>query len=265
MIGFIGVGNMGGTLARAAIRAVGAENVLVSSRTLEKAQRFAPDTGCTAVMNTETAARAQVLFLGVKPQGMRSMLAEIAPVLQARSDRFVLVSMAAGLSLQQITDFSGGAYPILRIMPNTPAAVGEGMIPYCANELASSEDAAELCRILQPAGRLDPLPEHLIDAAGALSGCGPAFVYVFLEALADAAVACGMPRDKAIQYAAQTALGSAKLVLQTGTHPAALKDAVCSPAGSTIRGVHALEAGGFRAAAENAVLAAYERSMELGK
>lgn len=265
MIGFIGVGNMGGTLARAAIGAVGAENVLVSSRTLEKAQSFAAETGCTAVTNAELAARARILFLGVKPQVMRAMLAEIAPVLQAREDRFVLVSMAAGLSVRQITEFSGGSYPVLRIMPNTPAAVGEGMIPYCANDAATPEDEAELCRILQPAGRLDPLPERLIDAAGALSGCGPAFVYVFLEALADAAVACGMPRDKAIQYAAQTALGSAKLVLQTGAHPAALKDAVCSPAGSTIRGVHALEVGGFRSAAENAVLAAYERSLELGK
>lgn len=265
MIGFIGVGNMGGTLARAAIRAVGAENVLVSSRTLEKAQRFAAETGCTAVTNEALAARAEVLFLGVKPQVMRTMLAQIAPVLKARSDRFVLVSMAAGLSVQQIAAFSGGCYPVLRIMPNTPAAVGEGMIPYCANDAATPEDEAALCRILQPAGRLDPLPERLIDAAGALSGCGPAFVYVFLEALADAAVSCGMPRDKAIQYAAQTALGSAKLILQTGAHPAALKDAVCSPAGSTICGVHALEAGGFRAAAENAVLAAYERSLALGK
>ena len=265
MIGFIGVGNMGGTLARAAIGAVGAENVLVSSRTLEKAQSFAAETGCTAVTNAELAARAQVLFLGVKPQVMCTMLTEIAPVLQARDDRFVLVSMAAGLSVRQIAEFSGGSYPVLRIMPNTPAAVGEGMIPYCANDAATPEDAAALCRILQSAGRLDPLPERLIDAAGALSGCGPAFVYVFLEALADAAVACGMPRDKAIQYAAQTALGSAKLVLQTGAHPAALKDAVCSPGGSTIRGVHALEVGGFRAAAENAVLAAYERSLELGK
>lgn len=265
MIGFIGVGNMGGTLARAAIGAVGAENVLVSSRTLEKAQSFAAETGCTAVTNAELAARAQVLFLGVKPQVMCTMLKEIAPVLQARDDRFVLVSMAAGLSVRQIAEFFGGSYPVLRIMPNTPAAVGEGMIPYCANDAATPEDAAALCRILQSAGRLDPLPERLIDAAGALSGCGPAFVYVFLEALADAAVTCGMPRDKAIQYAAQTALGSAKLVLQTGAHPAALKDAVCSPAGSTIRGVHALEVGGFRAAAENAVLAAYERSLELGK
>ena len=142
--------------------------------------------------------------------------------------------------------------------------MGEGMIPYCANDAVTAEETAEFCRILHCAGRLDPLPERLIDAAGALSGCGPAFVYVFLEALADAAVACGLPRAKATQYAAQTVLGAAKMVLETGEHPAALKDAVCSPAGSTIAGVHALEAGGFRAAAEDAVLSAYRRSLELG-
>lgn len=264
MIAFIGVGNMGGTLARAAVRSVGPEQVLVTSRTLEKAQRFAASCGCAAATNTEAAERARYLFLGVKPQMMREMLSGIAPVLRARSDRFVLVSMAAGLSMAQIAEFAGGDYPVLRIMPNTPAAVGEGMIPYCANDAVTAEETAEFCRILHCAGRLDPLPERLIDAAGALSGCGPAFVYVFLEALADAAVACGLPRAKATQHAAQTVLGAAKMVLETGEHPAALKDAVCSPAGSTIAGVHALEAGGFRAAAEDAVLSAYRRSLELG-
>ena len=208
MIAFIGVGNMGGTLARATVRSVGPEQVLVTSRTLEKAQRFAASCGCAAATNTEAAERARYLFLGVKPQMMREMLSGIAPILRARSDRFVLVSMAAGLSMAQIAEFAGGDYPVLRIMPNTPAAVGEGMIPYCANDAVTAEETAEFCRILHCAGRLDPLPERLIDAAGALSGCGPAFVYVFLEALADAAVACGLPRAKATQYAAQTVLGA---------------------------------------------------------
>lgn len=265
MIAFIGVGNMGGTLARAAVESVGPAQVLVTSRTPEKARDFAAAQGCEAAANPEAAQRARYLFLGVKPQMMRGVLAEIAPVLKARRDRFVLVTMAAGLSMAQIAEFAGGAYPVIRIMPNTPAAVGEGMIPYCANAEVTAEELAEFCRILRCAGRLDPLPEHLIDAAGALSGCGPAFVYVFLESLADAAVACGLPRAKATAYAAQTVLGAAQMVLNTGAHPAALKDAVCSPAGSTIAGVHALEAGGFRAAAEEAVLAAYRRSLELGK
>ena len=265
MIGFIGVGNMGGTLARAAVRQCGAESILVTSRTAEHAQRFAASCGCTAVTNAEAARRSRWLFLGVKPQMMGQMLAELAPVLAARQDRFVLVTMAAGLSMAQIADMAGGACPVIRIMPNTPAFVGEGMIPYCANEAVTPEETAEFCKILSAAGRLDPLPERLIDAAGALSGCGPAFVYVLIEALADAAVACGLPRAKATEYAAQTLCGAAQMVLQTGQHPAALKDAVCSPGGSTIAGVHALEQGGFRAAAENAVLEAYRRSLDLGK
>ncbi len=265
MIAFIGVGNMGGTMARAAVKGVGAEQVVVTSRTQEKAQRFAASCGCKAAENPEAARCARYLFLGVKPQVMRSVLTQIAPVLKERSDRFVLASMAAGLSMAQIAEFAGGDYPVIRIMPNTPSAIGEGMIPYCANGAVTPEEIEEFCRILHCAGRLDPLPEQLVDVAGALSGCGPAFVYVFLESLADAAVACGLPRAKAMQYAAQTVLGAGKMVLKTGEHPAALKDAVCSPAGSTIAGVHALETGGFRAAAEDAVLSAYRRSLELGK
>ena len=265
MIAFIGVGNMGGTLARAAVKSVGPEKVFVTSRTIEKARDFAASCGCRAVTNAEAAQTARYLFLGVKPQMMRGVLSELAPVLRARGGGFVLVTMAAGLSMRDIDSMAGGGCRVIRIMPNTPAAVGAGMIPYCANDAVTPEELGEFCRILRCAGRLDPLPERLIDAAGALSGCGPAFVYVFLEALADAAVACGLPRDKALSYAAQTVLGSAEMVLETRMHPAALKDAVCSPAGSTIEGVHALEEGGFRAAAENAVLAAYRRSLELGK
>ena len=265
MIAFIGVGNMGGTLARAAVESVGPEQVLVTSRTLEKAQRFAASCGCAAATNTEVAERARYLFLGVKPQMMREMLSGIAPVLRARSDRFVLVSMAAGLSMAQIAEFAGGDYPVLRIMPNTPAAVCEGMIPYCANDAVTAEETAEFCRILHCAGRLDPLPERLIDAASALSGSGPAFLYMFVEALADGAVACGLPRAKAIEYAAMTMAGSAEMLLATRQHPGALKDAVCSPGGSTIVGVQTLENHGFRGAAMDCVIDTYKKNKELGK
>ena len=265
MIAFIGVGNMGGTLARAAVRSVGPEQVLVTSRTLEKAQRFAASCGCAAATNTEAAERARYLFLGVKPQMMREMLSGIAPILRARSDRFVLVSMAAGLSMAQIAEFAGGDYPVLRIMPNTPAAVGEGMIPYCANDAVTAEETAEFCRILHCAGRLDPLPERLIDAASALSGSGPAFLYMFVEALADGAVACGLPRAKAMEYAAMTMAGSAEMLLATRQHPGALKDAVCSPGGSTIVGVQTLENHGFRGAAMDCVIDTYKKNKELGK
>lgn len=265
-IGFIGVGNMGGTLAKVVLHNVGTERLLVSSRTKERSEAFAAEYGGTAVDNRTLAAEASVIFLGVKPQKMAEVLADLAPVLSARKDRFLLVSMAAGLAAAQIADMADGkSYPVVRLMPNTPAQVGKGTIPYCGNAAATEEDFALLESLLQGAGWVTPLPENLIDAASAVSGCGPAFVCVFAEALADAGVACGLPRQTATDFAAQTLLGTAELILQTGKHPATLKDAVCSPAGSTIAGVHALEQDGFRAAAENAVLAAFARTKELGK
>ena len=264
-IGFIGVGNMGGTLAKVAIQALGASSVSVSSRTLEKAKQFACENGCSAELNAELAATADMIFLGVKPQKMPDLLEEIAPVLAKRQDRFVLVSMAAGLTTDRIAQLAKGDYPVIRIMPNTPALVGEGVIPYCGNKKATQDDFLMLEAVLKGAGLVAPLPENLIDAACSVAGCGPAFVYIFIEALADAAVSCGLPRNIALEYAAQTVLGSAKMVLETGEHPGKLKDAVCSPGGSTIAGVKALEDGAFRAAAENAVLAAFRRNQELGK
>ncbi len=264
-IGFIGVGSMGGTLAKIAIRSCGGQSVFVSSRTPEKAQRFAEENGCLAMRNVALAERADVIFLGVKPQKMSEVLEQIAPALAGRYERFVLVTMAAGLTCEKITELAGGDYPVIRIMPNTPALVGQGVIPYCGSESVLEEDFADLEQILSGAGLVTKLPEALIDAASALSGCGPAFVYIFIEALADAAVSCGLPRGTALEFAAQTVLGAGKMVLETGQHPGTLKDAVCSPAGSTIAGVRALEDGAFRAAAENAVLAAYKRTKELGK
>lgn len=264
-IGFIGVGNMGGTLAKVAKDHAGCENILVSSRTFEKAQSFARENGFTPMSSGELAQRAQIIFLGVKPQKMAEVLKELAPLLASREDPFVLVSMAAGLTCEQISTMAGGSYPVIRIMPNTPSLYGKGCIPYCANDAATAEDCAELEAILKTAGWVFPLEEALIDAAGAVSGCGPAFVYIFIESLADAALACGLPRATAIRLAAQTLAGAAETVLHSGQHPAQLKDAVCSPGGSTIAGVHALEEGGFRCATEKAVFAACKRSKELGK
>lgn len=264
-IGCIGVGNMGGAIASVLVKSAGPDALWVSSRTMDKAEAVAAKLGAHASTNRDIAASAQVIFLGVKPQLMAGMLADIAPILASRKDRFLLVSMAGGHTAEHIMEMSGGQYPVLRIMPNTPSGVGAGMIPYCGNALATAEDMALLERLLAPAGRVEPLGEHLIEAASSVSGCGPAFMCVFLEAMADAGVACGLPRKSALEYAAQTMLGTAKLVLESGMHPAALKDQVCSPGGSTIRGVHALEKYGLRAAVEEAVLAAFARNNELGK
>ncbi len=261
-IGFIGCGNMGGALARAAAQQT--REILLSNRTPEKAAALAAELGCQATDNLRIAQECDLIFLGVKPQMMAELLTELAPVLAQRIDRFVLVTMAAGLKMDAIRRMAGGDYPIFRIMPNTPASIGAGMILTCADGVTEDEKA-NFFAVMQSAGQFDELPENLIDAGSAVSGCGPAFVYPFIEALADGAVACGLPRAKAQRYAAQTLLGAAQLVLESDAHPGALKDAVCSPAGSTIQGVRALEQGGFRSAVMEAVIAAYEKTVELGK
>ncbi|MDD4850313.1 MAG: pyrroline-5-carboxylate reductase [Gemmiger sp.] len=262
--GFIGCGNMGGAVARAVCQGAGPQCVLLANRTPAKAQALAATLGCTAGTNAEVAASCDFIFLGVKPQMMPELLAELAPQLAARAPGFVLVSMAAGLPMARIRALAGGDYPIIRIMPNTPAAVGAGMIQYCTADVTPAMLAAFVAAAA-PAGRLDALPEGLIDAASSVSGCGPAWAYQFIEALADGGVACGLPRAKAQEYAAQMLLGSARLVLESGQHPGALKDAVCSPGGSTIEGVRVLEQHAFRGAVTDAVVAAYHKTKELGK
>jgi pyrroline-5-carboxylate reductase len=173
-----------------------------------------------------------------------------------------MVSMAAGSSIELIQSLFGN-YPIIRIMPNTPAAIGMGMILYaCSKEVTAAQEEAFL-QAMSGAGRFLKIDEKLIDAGSAVSGCGPAFADLFIEALADGGVACGLPRAAALEYAAQMVLGSAKLVLESGKHPGELKDAVCSPGGTTIQGVRTLEEAGFRGAVMDAVIAAYERTLEL--
>lgn len=260
-IGFIGCGNMGGALARAC---AGKGELYLANRTIVKAEKLSAEIGGSAVSNTDVAAVCDLIFLGVKPQMMRDMLSDIADTLKARESRFILVSMAAGLEMSAITEMAGGAYPIIRMMPNTPVAVGEGVIQFCTSGV-TEEEATAFAELLHGAGTVDALPEHLIDAASALSGCGPAFVYPIIEAMADGAVACGLPRAKALEYAAQTLVGAGKLMLESGNHPGALKDAVCSPAGSTIQGVRVLEERAVRGAMMDAVIAAFEKNRQLGK
>ena len=195
---------------------------------------------------------------------MAGMLEKIAPVLTQRKDSFVLSTMAAGLTCEDIQRLSGVQAPVIRIMPNTPAAIGAGVVQYCSKD-ADQQQVEDYVSLIAPAGLVDPIAENLIDAASGVSGCGPAFAYMFVEALADGGVACGLPRDKAQLYAAMTVAGAAEMVLKSGQHPGALKDAVCSPGGSTIAGVRALEQGGFRAAAMDCVVAGYQRNKELGK
>ncbi len=262
VLGFIGCGNMGGALVRATAKAIGGEKIAVCDYDEKKAQALARALGVTAVSADELAKESTFVVLGVKPQNMQETLAPIAPLLTARND-VVIITMAAGLSIAAIQEYIGKKLPVIRIMPNTPAMLGQGMILY-ATDGVSEKNEQSFLTCFAKAGKTDKIPEDKIDGASALSGCGPAFVYAFAEALADGAVECGVPRDKAALYAAQTLLGAAEMLLEFG-HPADLKDAVCSPGGTTIAGVHALENGGFRGVTMDAVMAAYKRTLELKK
>lgn len=260
-VGFIGAGNMGGALATAAAKSKA--SLLLADRDAEKAKALAKKLKCKTATAQEIVKACDYVFLGVKPQVLGALLQEIAPELNARSQKPVLVSMAAGVQMQDI--LSKAAAPLIRIMPNIPVAAGAGMILYdCSADVTEEQEQAFL-QILEKAGMLCRLEEKLIDAGSAVSGCGPAFVSLFVEAMADGGVACGLPRDKAMAFALQTLLGTASLLQKTGQHPGQLKDAVCSPGGSTIAGVEALEQGGLRASVMDAVSAAFERTKELGK
>ena len=233
-LGFIGTGNMGGALAQAAAKNDN-NRLLLANRHPEKAQRLREKIGGELTDSRSAAAMADYIFLGVKPQMLETLFAEIRDSLSARTDRFVLVSMAAGTSIEKVQRLAGGDYPVIRIMPNTPVSIGEGMILYaCSKELRQEEKNAFL-EAMAAAGRFSPLEERLIDAGSAVSGCGPAFVDLFIEALADGGVACGLPRAQALEYAAQMTAGSARLILESGRHPGELKDAVCSPAAPPFR------------------------------
>ena len=257
---------MGGALAVALSKKVNANSIMLFDVCAEKANALGESIGGAKVTTAQdVAAECDYIFLGVKPQILPSVIVELGDVLAKRKDTFALVSMAAGISTSAIERICKAPCSIIRIMPNTPACVGEGMILYCTNAATSKEQIDTFVSAMEMAGKLDRIDEGKIDAASALSGCGPAFVYMFAEALADGAVECGLARDKANIYAAQTLLGAAKMIIDTGKHPGELKDAVCSPGGTTIAGVHALENGAFRASVMDAVNAAYERTLELKK
>ena len=258
--GFIGCGNMGGAIARALSRST--QDIALSDRS-GKGKLLAQELGVSYQDNGFLAENCDRIFLGVKPHMMQGMLLPLRQVLAQRKP--LLISMAAGLEIQQIRDFAGCDLPIIRIMPNTPTAIGMGVIPYCANALVTQEMLTDWLADMASCGLMDPLEEHLMDAASALSGSGPAYLYLMLEALSDGAVACGLPRAKAMDYAAMTMAGAAQMYLSTHQHPGALKDAVCSPGGSTIAAVRVLEDKGFRSAAMECVAAAFRKNKELGK
>lgn len=263
-IGFIGLGNMasaiiGGLLGKKMVEASELMGADVSAVMRDKAaEQFkmavTPD-------NAEVAAWADILFLAVKPIFLGEVLEDIRDVVKENT---VLVSIVAGRTLQNLRDgLKRQGMKIVRCMPNTPALVLEGCTGVCADDTVSLEELEQVMRLLGSFGKASVVPERLMDAVVGVSGSSPAFVFMFIEALADGAVQAGMPRAQAYEFAAQTVLGSAKLVLETGRHPGELKDMVCSPGGTTIEGVKILEEKGFRAAVIDAVEACVNKSKNL--
>jgi pyrroline-5-carboxylate reductase len=265
-VGFLGAGRMATALARG-WRDAGllSRELCCASDPLPAArQAFTAETGCAATPdNVAVASSADLLVLAVKPQSMPALLAEVRPEVAARSA--LVVSIAAGVTLAQLADGLGRDTRLVRVMPNTPCLVGASASGYSPGTNASAEDVALVGQLMNAVGRAYRVPEGLLDAVTGLSGSGPAFVYLMIEALSDGGVRVGLPRDVASALAAQTVLGSAKMVLETGQHPGALKDMVASPGGTTIAGLHALERAGVRGALMDAVEAATRRATELGR
>ncbi len=266
VFGFIGVGNMGGALARAVCKSVGAENITVSDYSAEKAEAFANELGCTAADNNAVAEKAKWLFLGVKPQVLPSVMESLRPVLSKREKgEFILVTMAAGISMTALEEMLGTSASVVRIMPNTPVSVGKGMILYTANDAVSEEDLSEFVAALSFAGKTDFIKEEDIDAASVISGCGPAFMYMFLEAMQETGVRLGLDAEKARLYAEQTMLGAASLAMDSEESLETLRVRVCSPGGSTIEGVKVFQNRALSGTVCEALGASYQRTKELGK
>ncbi len=271
-IAFIGAGNMGGALIMGICKAIEPQQMVIYDPDTEKTRTLSAKTGCVVADSAlEAAAESEYVVLAVKPQVLRGVQTQLIPAMKQAAENGInqiILSIAAGITLTDLAAIpleSGLDLPVIRMLPNTPSEIGEGLNIYAVNDKMTDEKCTELENIFAQCGLIEKVTEHILDVASAVSGCTPAFAYMFIDALADGAVRCGVPRDKAIKYAAQAVKGAAAMVLETGRHPDALKDAVCSPGGSTIVGVATLENAAFRAAAANAVFYANEKNMDLGK
>ena len=236
-----------------------AEDILVSVSSEQSAAAKKEKYGVTVLVdNCAVAAKSDILFLTVKPQYYEQVIGEIKGSV---SDDAIIITVAPGKTLTWLSEQFGGSHKIIRTMPNTPSLVKEGMMGMCANEQVTEEEIALVRDICGGFSRTELVAEHLMDVVTAVSGSSPAYVFMFIEAMADAAVAGGMPRTQAYTFAAQAVLGSARMVLETGKHPGELKDMVCSPAGTTIQAVRVLEEKGLR----SAVIEAMEKCLDISR
>ena len=260
-IGFIGCGNMGGALAKAAA-VTAKEEVLIYDPMGEKTAALAQECGATQSTAGQIAKSAKFVVLGVKPQNFEEVVSGLSASLSENVSP-IIVTMAAGVSIAAVRRFAGVDYPVIRIMPNTPCMLGSGAVLYATSDV-SKEEEEEFLSIMKASGEFFSIKEELIDAAGALSGCGPAYYYMYANGLAQGAEALGVDRETAIRLAAQTMIGAGKMLLAYGD-PVDLKNKVCSPGGTTLAGVAALEKGNLEEVAASAVDAAYVRTLELKK
>ncbi|MEY8001106.1 pyrroline-5-carboxylate reductase [Clostridium sp. Mt-5] len=265
VIGFIGCGNMGGAMIGGIIKAslVTPENIIVGDLNEKKLKKAAERYGVkTTTDNNEVAKNADILILSIKPNSYPAAIKEIKDQVK---ENVIIVTIAAGKSIKVIEEMFGRKLKVVRVMPNTPALVGEGMAALCPNNKVSKEEIEEVLHIFESFGKGEIVNERLMDVVTSVSGSSPAYVYMFIEAMADAAVLDGMPRSQAYKFAAQAVLGSAKMVLETGRHPGILKDMVCSPGGTTIEAVATLEEKGFRSAVIAAVRSCTKKSREMSE
>ncbi len=262
-IGFIGLGNMakamiGGILAKGLM---GPNEIIGTAATEATCLKAVSKYGIqTRSSNAAVAKEADIIFLAVKPQYLKVVIADI---MDSVDENKVIVSIAAGKTISWLEKEFEHKVKIIRVMPNTPALVLEGCSAVCRNDLVSDDDFHFVMELLESFGKAYTVPETMMDVVVGVSGSSPAYVFLFIEAMADAAVAGGMPRKQAYEFAAQSVLGSAKMVLETGKHPGELKDMVCSPAGTTIEAVRVLEENGFRGTVMDAVTACIDKSKSL--
>jgi len=262
VISFIGTGNMGSALAAAACKSIASDRIIVANRSLEKAKSLAERLRCRLASSNQEAARdANFVVLAVKPQDIHKVAKEISPVLTGEQ---VLVTVAAGVTIDSLARCLDKPVPIIRILPNTPCAIGHGMILVSASE-KDEKHLSWLMDILGPAGSFQIIPESLMDSGCVAAGCSPAYAYMFIDAIAKGTQAAGLPYSIGLACAANAVLGAAAMILETGQSPEELKNAVCSPGGSTIEGVRILEEGGLYDLVARAAEASFRRNLQLGK
>lgn len=261
-IGFIGCGNMSTAFIKGIINKgiYKTEEIIVSDINEEQLNKISTEHGINVTTNNLEVAKSDIIILAVKPQFYAQVISGIKDIVDEKQ---IIITIAPGKTLQWVEDMFGKKLKIVRTMPNTPALIGEGVTGVCYNSNVTEEDMKKVFNILNGIGIAEEVSESLMDVVVSVSGSAPAYVYMFIEAMADAAVADGMPRDKAYKFAAQTVMGSAKMILETGKHPGELKDMVCSPGGTTIEAVRVLEEKGMRSAVIEAMKACVSKARSL--